>query len=317
MRVGVSVTALVALLVGALVLAVGAIAAAGDDSDGDRIPDAQDTCPLVYDPQGLLADSTGPQGQPIRSADWDHDGLGNICDPTTGMPGDHYDAALWLRASDGSTVAHCAEVQYTWHYSDGSSLTQSQACAFYLGSAGIFSTNGRYLTSVEYTVTRNPEGCSDPNPSATTLDLQQGGVYLRKSIFFQGASCGIGITKATTPPPATTTPTPPPATPTPATAPPVTVADKLTRAGQAAKHTVPIPAGVSTVTITVKWSNPGAAFALAGIREAGSSLSTSTTRTRTSLVVRVSGVDAGRLAYALVARHVSRPTAVTTRITRR
>jgi hypothetical protein len=137
--------------------------------------------------------------------------------------------------------------------------------------------------------------------------------FTTRSIYFDGDDCGIGIKKTeTTTTTATTTTTNPAAPPAPA----IIVNDKLAHAGATASHKVTIPAAISIVTISIRWSR-AATFALKSVAEPGITLSLAKRVTKTSLTVTVTGVEPGRLTYSFAARKLSGPTAVTTRITRR
>lgn len=316
LRTGAAIGTFLAVLAVALLVALSGSAAVAADSDGDGVQDDRDTCPLAYDPGAALADSYGPNGELIRSADWDHDGVGNVCDPTVGMPGDRNDYSVWLRASDGSRIAKCADLQIAYHFSDGSTFTTNQRCTSAAGGAGILLRTGRYITSVEFTVTSVPEGCSEPSPASLTLDATQGGVYLRGSIFFKGDACGAGISKPQAPPTTSTT-TP---SPTPGVTGAVSVTtrtESFARSGAVARHTAAVAEGMSIVTLTLRWKKAGEVFAVTGLRQAGAALRVSTTTTKTSLVVRVRGVKPGQLFYAVVATRIGGRAAVTTRVTRR
>ena len=81
----------------------GALDACDDDDDGDAIPDAQDRCPLVADPEQLDSDSDGlgdacdPDSGDGAEADPDQDGLPNSLEAGTTDPN--------LNDTDGDTIA--------------------------------------------------------------------------------------------------------------------------------------------------------------------------------------------------------------------
>jgi len=104
--------------------------------------------------------------------------------------------------------------------------------------------------------------------------------------------------------------------------------DTFTTVGQQRAHVVPVAATTRSVDVTVRWQRPGDRFDLTGFRLAARRAFavgrlpaklkiTKLKITRTSLTVRVAGLRAGRLSFRVVARRVTAPAKVTTRVAAR
>jgi hypothetical protein len=84
-------TLILALIGACLVIAAGAASAQGPDGDKDGIPDAEDNCAQVFNPDQI---------------DSDGDKLGNTCDSTPGVDPAESDLVVYLKDQKGNAVGN-------------------------------------------------------------------------------------------------------------------------------------------------------------------------------------------------------------------
>lgn len=218
-------------------------AAQKPDSDGDGFPDDVDTCVSVFNPDGQ-----NHVALPTMNWDWDGDGIANACDPTPGVPATIIDTHVYFHAKDGSEIANGLGAAVMYHFTDGKDrgpATCSGCVTF-----GIYRDNsGVIATSADLTVTRLPEGCTNPQPAPLHIPLVYG-VYAHYDVTFDGAECGRGYlwglpdptTAATTTAKTTTVPTTAPVTTVATTAATTTVTSTTAPVTTTGTNETPAPA---------------------------------------------------------------------------
>ena len=96
------------------------------DSDGDRVPDSIDNCPLDPNPD---------------QADFDGDGLGDVCDPDADGDG----------VQNGQDLCPWTPLGEIVHPDSGCSMDQLNPCAGPLGTTEPWRNHGEYVSSVAHT----------------------------------------------------------------------------------------------------------------------------------------------------------------------
>lgn len=146
----------------------GVASAALGDVDNDTYPDAVDNCPTVYNVD--FTPATGGQ------FDYDGDGVGNACDPTTGIPANESYTILYHRdvltggplAAD-PTAPRCATIR-TDVSANGAPLRSSTNC--YRRFNTVFLAGP--TQSAMFTLVAEPPGCRHLYTSPISVGFQGG-----------------------------------------------------------------------------------------------------------------------------------------------
>ncbi len=117
-----------------------------NDADGDGIPDADDNCPYIFNP-------IRPQDTDRKQADYDGDGLGDVCDPyPTCKSNDEACAAINPRDKDGdgydNDVDNCPDAANA-DQKDTDKDGIGDVCDKCPNEAGLSELNGCPLTTME------------------------------------------------------------------------------------------------------------------------------------------------------------------------
>lgn len=283
------------LVLGAIGLAVVLTGSARTlaDRDLDTIPDESDNCAAVFNPD---------------QRDDDEDGVGNTCDPTTGVPADTSWVIFYLRDQDGHPLQGACFDQT--EYQQGSEIQTTEGCSnedgwidsqLVLQSPNIVAADREDITQ-----TTRPEGCTG-GLQGTFSHTFQAGSWRVVTVRYR---CGAEV---------------------PA---PKVFADSFSVAGQAAAHSVVLAKAAKRVVVACRWTNRHHRFVLAGFKivrdgkvvarglsAAGrlkpGRLKISQSQTATSITAGVTRLKPGTLKFRVVAKKVGGRATATTRVTQK
>lgn len=163
-----------ALVTGAIVLSLG-VAAAQTDQDLDGVPDEDDNCPAIFNPD---------------QEDHDTDEIGTTCDPDKGIPGSESFVMLYLRDQEGRPIEDaCFRVTIV----DEAGTNAERVCAV---------EPGYFIVSLEALAARHeirqiagPEGCSGGLAAALNPVFTPSGWQVVNVRYQCGVSFGDTFTK--------------------------------------------------------------------------------------------------------------------------